>query len=90
MLALLLASWAAGWLLGGPDAAIRKTMTLTTSLRNAGVGLVIATSTFAGTPAVTATLMYGLVEIVGALLLALWLGRHEKSKSREAPLANQL
>jgi BASS family bile acid:Na+ symporter len=71
MLALLLASWAAGWLLGGPDRGIRKAMTLTTSLRNVGVGLVIATGAFAGTPAVTAALVYGLIEVVGSLLLAL-------------------
>jgi BASS family bile acid:Na+ symporter len=72
ILALLIVSWAAGWLLGGPDTGIRKAMTLTTSLRNVGVGLVIATGTFAGTPAVTATLVYGLFEVVGSLLLALW------------------
>jgi BASS family bile acid:Na+ symporter len=71
MLALLIASWAAGWLLGGPDSAIRKTMTLTTSLRNVGVGLVIATGTFAGTPAVTAVIVYGLIGVLGSLLLAL-------------------
>jgi BASS family bile acid:Na+ symporter len=71
MLALLLLSWAAGWLLGGPNAAQRRAMTLTTSLRNVGVGLVIATGAFAGTAAVTATLVYGLFEVVGSLLLAL-------------------
>jgi BASS family bile acid:Na+ symporter len=75
MLALLIVSWAAGWLLGGPDTGIRKAMTLTTSLRNVGVGLVIATGTFAGTPAVTATLVYGLFEVVGSLMLALWWSR---------------
>jgi BASS family bile acid:Na+ symporter len=46
-------------------------MTLTASLRNGGVGLVIATGTFAGTPAVTAVLVYGLGEVMGSLLLAL-------------------
>jgi BASS family bile acid:Na+ symporter len=71
MLALLLASWVAGWLLGGPDSASRKTMTLTTSLRNVGVGLVIATGAFAGTAAVTAVLVYGLLGVIGSLLLAL-------------------
>jgi BASS family bile acid:Na+ symporter len=71
MLALLLLSWAAGWLLGGPSAAHRRTMTLTTSLRNVGVGLVIATGAFAGTAAVTAALVYGLFEVAGSLLLAL-------------------
>ena len=40
MLALLLASLAAGWLLGGSDAPTRRTMMLTTALRNVGVGLV--------------------------------------------------
>src|SRR5579862_6206156 len=43
MLALLAASLAAGWLLGGPGTGNRKALTLTTSLRNVGVGLVIAT-----------------------------------------------
>ena len=71
MLALLIASWAAGWLLGGRERDCRKAMTLTTSLRNVGVGLVIATGSFAGTSAVTATLVYGLFEVVGSLLLAL-------------------
>jgi BASS family bile acid:Na+ symporter len=84
MLALLLASWAAGWLLGGPDTDIRKTMTLTTSLRNVGVGLVIATGTFAGTPAVTAALVYGLFEVLGSLLLALVWARREAASIRNA------
>jgi BASS family bile acid:Na+ symporter len=71
MLALLTATWAAGWLLGGPEPGIRKTMTLTTSLRNVGVGLVIATGAFPGKPAITAALVYGLFEVFGSLLLAL-------------------
>jgi BASS family bile acid:Na+ symporter len=72
---LLIVSWAAGWLLGGPGTGPRRVMTLTTSLRNVGVGLVIATGAFAGTPAVTATLVYGLFEVVGSLLLALYWGQ---------------
>lgn len=71
MLALLVASWAAGWLLGGPGSHNRRAMALTTSLRNVGVGLVIATGNFGGTAAVTAVLAYGIFEIVGSLLLAL-------------------
>lgn len=75
MLLLLSASWAVGWLLGGRDRGIRKAMTLTTSLRNVGVGLVIASGAFADTPAVTATLAYGLFAVVGSLILALrWPG----------------
>jgi BASS family bile acid:Na+ symporter len=75
MLILLIASWAAGWLLGGKAADVRRAMTLTTSLRNAGVGLVIASGSFAGTPAVTAVLVYALVEVFGSLVLAILWGR---------------
>jgi BASS family bile acid:Na+ symporter len=84
MLALLIASWAAGWLLAGAGTDLRKTMTLTTSLRNVGVGLVIATGTFAGTPAVTAVLAYGLFEVVGSLALALAWARRATAKERPA------
>lgn len=84
MLALLIASWAAGWLLAGPDADIRKVMTLTTSLRNVGVGLVIASGALAGTPAVTATLAYGLLGVLGSLLLALAWAR--RARPQEFPV----
>jgi len=81
MSALLAASWAAGWLLGGPGTDNRRALTLTTSLRNVGVGLVIVTSNFGGTAAVTAVLAYGIFEIVGSLLLALACGRTELPSS---------
>jgi bile acid:Na+ symporter, BASS family len=71
MSALLAVSWAAGWLLGGPGSDNRRALMLTTSLRNVGVGLIIATSNFGGTAAVTAVLAYGIFEILGSLLLAL-------------------
>src|SRR5207302_1219895 len=75
MSALLIASCTFGWLLGGPGGDNRKAMALTTSLRNVGVGLVIATGSFPGTAAVTAATAYGIFEIVGSLLLALGWGR---------------
>jgi len=70
MLLLLMVSLAAGWILGGRGVEGRKTLALTTSLRNVGVGLVIATDAFGGTPAVTAVLAYGLVGVLGSLLIA--------------------
>jgi bile acid:Na+ symporter, BASS family len=75
MLILLAASLAIGWLAGGAGRDNRKTMALTTALRNVGVGLVIVTGNFAGTAAVSAALAYGIVEVFGSLLLALWWGR---------------
>jgi bile acid:Na+ symporter, BASS family len=82
MLLLLAASLAIGWLMGGPDAELRKTMALTTALRNAGLGLVIVTGTFAGTPAATATLAYGIFAVLGTLLVALWWGRQRPAPQR--------
>ncbi len=76
MSALLVASGASGWLLGGPGSGSRKAVALTTCLRNVGVGLVIAVGNFAGTAAVTAALTYGIFEIIGSLLLAAGWSRH--------------
>lgn len=71
MLTLLGATLGIGWLLGGPGTADRRAMALTTSLRNVGVGLVIATKSLADTAAPTAVLAYGIIEILGSFLLAL-------------------
>lgn len=71
MSCLLVSSWVVGWFLGGRAIPDRRAMTLTTALRNVGVGLVIVTGSFAGTPAVTAVTIYGLLEIFGTLGLAL-------------------
>jgi BASS family bile acid:Na+ symporter len=71
MIFFLAASLVAGWLLGGSDRETRIAITLTTSLRNIGVGLVIVIGSFADTPAVTAAIVYGLVEIFGSLLVAI-------------------
>jgi bile acid:Na+ symporter, BASS family len=70
MALLLLASSVAGWLLGGPGAANRRAMALTTNLRNLGVGLVIAAGNFPGSAAVTTALAAGRFLIIGSLLLA--------------------
>jgi bile acid:Na+ symporter, BASS family len=75
MLILLVASLAIGWLAGGPERDDRRTMALTTSLRNVGLGLVIVTGNFAGGPAVSAALAYGIVAVLGSLAVALWWAR---------------
>ena len=68
---LLLASLGIGWLCGGPGVMTRKALALTTATRNVAVALVIAQGNFAGTPAVTAVVAYGLVSTLGALGFAL-------------------
>jgi BASS family bile acid:Na+ symporter len=77
MLILLIASLVIGWLAGGPERDDRRTMALTTSLRNVGLGLVIVTGNFSGTPAVSAALAYGIVEVLGSLVVALWWATHD-------------
>jgi BASS family bile acid:Na+ symporter len=75
MLALVLAALVAGWGLGLPGDGNRRAMAITTAVRNVGVGLVIATSSFPGTAAVTATLAFALFQTVVLALVALDWGR---------------
>jgi bile acid:Na+ symporter, BASS family len=79
MSVLLVASLGIGWLCGGPGLATRKTVAVTTGVRNAAVALVIVTSNFAETVAVTAVAAYGLFSIVGGFLCAWLLGRTKAS-----------
>lgn len=75
MLLLLAASLVIGWLAGGPARDDRRTLALTTSLRNVGLGLVIVTGNFADSPAVSAALAYGIVAVLGSLVVAVWWAR---------------
>jgi BASS family bile acid:Na+ symporter len=59
-------------------------MAVTTATRNAAVGLVIATSNFAGTPAVTAIVAYALISTLGALGSALLVGKFAAPQSKNA------
>jgi BASS family bile acid:Na+ symporter len=74
MFLLLGASLGLGWICGGPTRAGRKTLALTTASRNAAVGLVIVSSNFAGTPAMSAVVAYSLVSIFGSLGVAFLFG----------------
>jgi len=80
MSALLVASIAAGWLFGGPGGDNRTAMALTTSVRNVGVSLVIATGSFPRTHAVTAALAYALFQTIIMALIAVGWGRLGSAK----------
>lgn len=83
MLALLIASLVIGWFAGASDRASRKTMAVTTALRNAAVGLVIVTGNFPGTPAATAVLVYAIFALFGTLVVrCAWAGRRRRDKAR--------
>jgi predicted Na+-dependent transporter len=71
MALLVLASIAAGWVLG--DGSIKSAMVMATSVRNVGVCLVIVTAAFAGTRAVAAVTVFALFQtIVMALVAVGW------------------
>jgi BASS family bile acid:Na+ symporter len=80
---LFLASIAIGWACGGTDAAIRNALAVTTSGRNAAVGLVIVNANFAATPAVTAVVAYAVVSILGTFACAALLGKLPRSALQE-------
>jgi BASS family bile acid:Na+ symporter len=73
MLILVLASVAAGWLLG--DAGARSAMVMATSVRNVGVGLVIVTGAFAGTRAVAAATAFAIFQTILMVGIAVIWGR---------------
>ena len=75
MIALLAATFISGWLIGGPGSDNRKSLAITTAVRNVGVSLVIASASFPGTAAVTATTAYGLFQTITMALVALAWGR---------------
>jgi bile acid:Na+ symporter, BASS family len=83
MTLLLTASLGIGWLCGGRCATTRRALAVTTGLRNAAVGLVIVSSNFANTPAVTAVVAYALVSIFGTLGCAILFGRFTTTPPKE-------
>jgi BASS family bile acid:Na+ symporter len=46
---LILCAWGVGWLMGGPEIRNRKVLAISSSMRNVGVCLPIASNYFAGT-----------------------------------------
>jgi BASS family bile acid:Na+ symporter len=81
---LLMASLGIGWVCDGPGLATRQAMVMTTAVRNAAVGLEIATGNFADTPAVIAVVAYGLISTIGALGLARGPRRDHRTRPKRA------
>ncbi len=84
MLCLLVATLISGWLTSWGASESRKGMMVTTSVRNVGVGLVIATGSFPGTAAVTAATAYAIFQTVAMALVALIWGRVTQPGMRSA------
>jgi BASS family bile acid:Na+ symporter len=70
-----LSAWIAGWLLGGPEIKNRKVFAISTSMRNVGVCLPIATNYFAGTDVAVPILAFSGIMIPMNMVFALIAGR---------------
>lgn len=75
MLALIIGSGTAGWLLSPAGAPSRKALAINTAVRNVGACIVIATGAFPNSGAVVAAVVYGPVQTIVVALLALAWGR---------------
>jgi BASS family bile acid:Na+ symporter len=75
MLSLLIATMVAGALASRWTSEERKSMVITTAVRNVGVSLVIVTGSFPGTAAITSATVYALFQTIVMVLVALAWGR---------------
>src|SRR5438552_1317044 len=75
MLSLLLATTVAGALASRRMSEERKSMVISTAVRNVGVGLVVVTGSFPGTAAITSVTCYALFQTIVMVLVALAWGR---------------
>lgn len=87
MIVLLVASALLGWVCGSRDVGPSRAMVVTTSLRDIAVGLVIAAGCFPGSPAMTAVVSYGLVSLLGTLLISVMLRNVSPIQSTATGLA---
>jgi bile acid:Na+ symporter, BASS family len=72
---LILGAWAVGWLLGGPEIRNRKVLAISSSMRNIGVCLPIASNYFTGTEVAVPMLAFSGIMIPMNMVFALVLGR---------------
>jgi BASS family bile acid:Na+ symporter len=69
MLLLVLIGTVIGWVLGGPKKETRKALAFSTPQRNTGIAMVIAAGNFAGTPAVTVTVVLAVFLTLSGLVM---------------------
>ena len=77
---LILGSWVVGWLLGGPEIRNRKVLAISSSMRNVGVCLPIASSYFTGTEVTVPMLAFSGIMIPMNMVFAMVTGRMLRDK----------
>jgi len=84
MVLLIIGSWVVGWLMGGPEIRNRKVLAISSSMRNAGVCLPIASNYFAGTDVALPILAFGGIMIPMNMVFALVTGRMLREPANSA------
>ena len=77
---LILGSWVVGWLLGGPEIRNRKVLAISSSIRNVGVCLPIASNYFAGTDVTVPVVAFSGIMIPMNMVFALVTGRRRATR----------
>jgi BASS family bile acid:Na+ symporter len=77
---LILCAWGVGWLMGGPEVRNRKVLAISSSMRNVGVCLPIASNYFAGTDVAIPILAFSGIMIPMNMVFALVTGRIARGK----------
>jgi BASS family bile acid:Na+ symporter len=81
---LILGAWVVGWLMGGPEIRNRKVLAISTSMRNVGVCLPIASNYFAGTEVTVPMLAFSGIMIPMNMVFAVVAGRMLRGKEEIA------
>src|SRR5262245_9946506 len=81
---LILCSWVLGWFMGGPEIRNRKVLAISSSMRNAGVCLPIASNYFAGTDVAIPILAFSGIMIPMNMVFALVTGRMLREPTNNA------
>ena len=85
---LILGAWVVGWLLGGPEIRNRKVLAISSSMRNVGVCLPIASNYFAGTEVTVPMLAFSGIMIPMNMVFAVVAGRTLRGKEEIARATN--
>lgn len=72
---LVLLSAGTGWILGGPQAQSRRTLSIATVLRNIGTCAVVATATFPGTLVAPTVLTYFIIQFLISMIIRIYFHR---------------
>ena len=78
-LALIVLSLITGWLLGGPQATYRHTLSIATALRNIGLCAVVAAADFPNGLVAAAVMTYFILQFVVCIVVGLYYTRTSKS-----------